>query len=483
MCAKKMKFYKQIFIFGVLVSAIETTLSDKWSACSKTCGVGVKERIIPCQNVDCDGEQKEYRICNVTKCPDNDSNLYQWVVGTNSTPCSQTCGRGTQRSEIYCQQIDTQMRVPHSQCNGLSMEGLEPVTQFCDQQPCPPEWQVSDWSPCSKSCGEGHKRRNVTCAHVYRLELAPVPTPGECDNIVKPVTQQTCNSHPCHNHWDSGQWSICSSGCGNGTQTRNITCMDAHRREIHKHSCSLLKKPAVERSCTGHSCTYKWITSDWSNCSMRCGNGVQIRNVKCAEDGRIVEDRMCFENSGYDKPVEQRNCSGVHCSGKWIVQEWNAVCEAPYCYMKGNQYRNVYCIHDGKISHHDDDEIKCDPSTKPSHVQSCYKTSECNPKWVALPWSECNKDCKSKRMIKCKMGTATVDDDRCLDVKPVSIRMCGPECPYLICLKEFCHLDNLGSCEKKCCEYSATVLPGFVGPLLRYRLVEKSCCEMCKTEP
>jgi len=43
--------------------------------------------------------------------------------------------------------------------------------------------------------------------------------------------------------------------------------MDGHKTKIHKHNCSLLMKPAVERSCTGHSCTFKWITSDWSNVS------------------------------------------------------------------------------------------------------------------------------------------------------------------------------------------------------------------------
>ncbi|XP_065920519.1 thrombospondin type-1 domain-containing protein 4-like [Dysidea avara] len=482
MCRKKMIiFYKQVFLFGIFVSVIETALSDEWSICSRTCGMGVEERIVPCQNAGCNGTQKEYRVCNVMTCPDNGNNPYQWVVGNDFTSCSQTCGRGTQRSEIYCQQVQTQMRVPYSQCNGLSMEALEPVIQFCDQPPCPSEWQVSDWSPCSKSCGGGHKRRNAICAHMYRLELAPVPTPRECDNITKPATQQTCNTHPCHNHWDSGQWSMCSSGCGNGIQRRNITCMDVHRRKIHKHNCSLLMKPAVERSCTEHSCTYKWITSDWSNCSMKCGIGIQIRNVNCTEDGRIVEDRICFENSEYVKPVEQRNCSGVHCSGKWFVQEWNTTCEAPNCYAKGNQYRSVYCIHDREISN-DDDQIECDPSTMPSYVRSCYKTSGCNPKWVTSPWSECNEDCESRRLLECKMGNARVHDNRCLDVKPVSFRMCGPECPYLVCLKEFCHLDNLGICEKKCCEYSVTVIPEYLGPLLRYRLVEKPCCEQCKSK-
>jgi len=60
--------------------------------------------------------------------------------------------------------------------------------------------------PCSKSCGGGHKKRNVTCA---QMEIAPVltPAPGKCDSTTKPVTHHACNMHPCHNHWHSGQWS------------------------------------------------------------------------------------------------------------------------------------------------------------------------------------------------------------------------------------------------------------------------------------
>ena len=42
---------------------------------------------------------------------------------------------------------------------------------------------------------------------------------------------------------------------------------------------------------------------------------------------------------------------------------------------------------DGEMSD-DDDHSKCDPSTKPSNIQSCYKTLGCNPSWNALPWSK-----------------------------------------------------------------------------------------------
>ena len=57
----------------------------------------------------------------------------------------------------------------------------------------------------------------------------------------------------------------CSSYCGNGTRTRNVTCINAHGKEEETNNCSLLVKSTEEENCTGEICTYRWITSNWSN--------------------------------------------------------------------------------------------------------------------------------------------------------------------------------------------------------------------------
>ena len=57
----------------------------------------------------------------------------------------------------------------------------------------------------------------------------------------------------------------CSSACGNGTRTRNITCINAHGIEVEANNCSSPTKPKEIRKCTGDMCIYKWMASNWSN--------------------------------------------------------------------------------------------------------------------------------------------------------------------------------------------------------------------------
>jgi len=81
-------------------------------------------------------------------------------------------------------------------------------------------WIHSEWSQCSKSCGGGHRTRNVSCVQVHQDELKPIQTPGQCDDETKPASQEKCNYYPCHNHWHREDWSrVC-----NATSCLNIFC-------------------------------------------------------------------------------------------------------------------------------------------------------------------------------------------------------------------------------------------------------------------
>ena len=50
---------------------------------------------------------------------------------------------------------------------------------------------------------------------------------------------------------------------------------------------------------------------DWSECSVRCGQGVQTRNVSCVSfDGRALDNSLC---SGAQMPLAQRVCDQMPC--------------------------------------------------------------------------------------------------------------------------------------------------------------------------
>ena len=60
---------------------------------------------------------------------------------------------GLQESKIIC--VDTDLGNPVNPMNCRADERPEVIVRTCNDHPCPPRWNVSDFSRCSKSCGGG----------------------------------------------------------------------------------------------------------------------------------------------------------------------------------------------------------------------------------------------------------------------------------------------------------------------------------------
>lgn len=88
-------------------------------------------------------------------------------------------------------------------------------------------WKLIGFTPCSKSCGGGTQQPIIRCV---RGEPIRAFSPKKCAHTKKPIVNENllkCNSQPCPAFWRLGEWSSCFCGEYNETmnQTREVKCV------------------------------------------------------------------------------------------------------------------------------------------------------------------------------------------------------------------------------------------------------------------
>lgn len=99
--------------------------------------------------------------------------------------CSVTCGSGSQRRMVQCLGPDGK---PGLDCDPSQRPS---VTRVCGD-PCP-EWLIGPWSPCSRTCGKGFKRRPLHC----KTQTGHLLPRDHCIGLQKPQELDFCNLRPC----------------------------------------------------------------------------------------------------------------------------------------------------------------------------------------------------------------------------------------------------------------------------------------------
>merc|ERR1712022_76520 len=122
---------------------------EKWGACSKKCGTGIRERKREVTSRPQFGGLRCPRLvakerCNVLPCP-VDCKVSEWKKWES---CTKSCGGGTNRRERAIVTIN--------QYGGKSC-GKTSETKTCNEKHCPVDCKVSEWKwqSCSKTCGAG----------------------------------------------------------------------------------------------------------------------------------------------------------------------------------------------------------------------------------------------------------------------------------------------------------------------------------------
>merc|ERR1712079_328177 len=119
------------------------------------------------------------------KCNDFDCPVdCRWNNWSDWTSCSKTCGQGSKNRR---REVQTRARNGGSQCQGLSRQ-----TQSCNVRDCPVDCQWSSWSSngsCSKSCGTGTQDFRRTWQ--VQAQNGGQPCTGS------PTKREYCNTQNC----------------------------------------------------------------------------------------------------------------------------------------------------------------------------------------------------------------------------------------------------------------------------------------------
>ncbi|KAJ8305885.1 hypothetical protein KUTeg_016430 [Tegillarca granosa] len=340
-----------------------------WSKCTVTCGYGTQKRNRVCHGpfyngADCIGNNTDIQSCNAFSCPVDG----EWEPWSKWDECNVTCGGGGQSRYRVCEG-------PYFgglECNGSAIESRDCNMHFCPIDGVWSDW--SNWTECSLTCGNGTQNRSRSCDGPY---YGGQNCSGDWDEV------RDCNTHfcPVDGYWEAwSNWTTCNVSCGGGMQWRNRLC------EEPKYGGANCTGDDLElTACNTHECPIDgvWVEwSDWTDCTLTCGNGTKMRNRTC--NGPFFRGEECKGAAN-----ETEFCNSFYCPVDGIWEEWADWSECSQSCGRGHTWRNRTCtgpFYEGKPCEGESKESKyCNPSSCP--VDGEWLT------WQS--WSPCDVSCGS----------------------------------------------------------------------------------------
>ncbi|KAM6997047.1 adhesion G protein-coupled receptor B3 isoform 12-T13 [Tautogolabrus adspersus] len=220
------------------------------------------------------------------------------------------------------------------------------------------------------------------------------------------------------------QWSSCSVTCGQGSQVRTRTCVSPYGT----HCIGPLRESRVCNNtapCPVHGVWEEW--SPWSLCSFTCGRGHRTRTRMCAPpqhggracDGPETQTKLC-------------NIALCPVDGQW--QEWSSWSDCSVTCANGTQQRTRQC----SAAAHGGSECRGHwAESRECHNPDCTANGQWNP-WG--PWSGCSKSCDGGWQRRARVCQGAAQTGQQCDGNGEEVRKCSDQrcpAPYEICPEDY----------------------------------------------
>ncbi|XP_023031644.2 thrombospondin type-1 domain-containing protein 4-like [Drosophila willistoni] len=153
--------------------------------------------------------------------------------------------KANQHRSIYCARS-----MPKGDlCDPQTMPKIiQPCQQDCKQPIA--FWVTSEWGNCTGDCFNLQRNRIVLC-----ISNGQVVDNGNCIHLQKPGDSRRCMQSEvdyCGPRWHYSEWSECSRSCGNGVRQRHVECLDYNWKRnalIKSSNCPLTKRETIFGTC------------------------------------------------------------------------------------------------------------------------------------------------------------------------------------------------------------------------------------------
>ncbi|KAM6108535.1 adhesion G protein-coupled receptor B2 [Pterocles gutturalis] len=238
-------------------------------------------------------------------------------------------------------------------------------------------------------------------ANANDIDLPEVPHGNEIEEIQKVKTQwprsadepgiyMAQTGDPAAEEWS--QWSVCSLTCGQGSQVRTRSCVSSPYGTL----CSgLLRETRTcnnTATCPVPGAWEEW--SPWSLCSVTCGRGARTRTRRCAAPRR-------GGNACEGPELQAKPCNIASCpvEGQWL--EWGAWSRCSVTCANGTQQRTRKC----SVATHGWGECRgAHADARECSNPTCPTDSKWGP-WNH--WSLCSKTCDTGWQRRFRMCEGT----------------------------------------------------------------------------